>query len=50
MKRLICWLLGHRMIEDPGMDDTLEGRRIPLYYAGFRPYCERCNLDVDDLR
>jgi len=30
--------------------DIGDGERIPLYFAGFRPYCERCNLDVDEIR
>jgi len=28
------------MVRDPGMYD--EGPFIPLYYKGWRPYCERC--------
>lgn len=43
--RLVCWLMGHRWVEDPGLerDGVYLG---PLYYSGFRPYCERCNKQM----
>ena len=44
--RIWCWIVGHKWLEDPGLYD---GEPFtPLYYKGWRPYCERCLKDVDD--
>lgn len=46
MRKLICWLFGHKYVEDPGIerDPTMPFR--PLYYKGWVPFCERCYKEV----